>query len=106
MMIADRAEERGVPAMIFTGQAFILRELAPNRDKYRVLLKPLRPREILAAVTDALESWAVGRCQANSALKMLASRSFLKHISNPMPQRRTKRSLLHVRCSSILPKRE
>jgi two-component system, NtrC family, response regulator PilR len=56
MTIADSAEERGVPALIFTGQAFILRELAPNRDKYRVLLKPLRPREILAAVADALEN--------------------------------------------------
>jgi hypothetical protein len=37
-----------------TGYAFILRALAPDLSRYRVLLKPLRPAEILEAVAGAL----------------------------------------------------
>jgi CheY-like chemotaxis protein len=54
--LADRAAEIGIPALILTGYAFILRELAADITKYRVLLKPLRPAEILLAVSDALEA--------------------------------------------------
>jgi DNA-binding NtrC family response regulator len=52
--LADKAQEKGIPAFIVTGYAFVLRELAADPEKYRVLLKPIRPREILQAVADAL----------------------------------------------------
>ena len=55
MELADAAEGKGTPALIITGHAFILRELAAaRRDKYRVLLKPMRPEEIVVAVADVL----------------------------------------------------
>jgi len=54
MMLADEARTKGVPALIMTAYAFILEELAADRDKYTVLLKPVRPHEILTAVTRAL----------------------------------------------------
>jgi len=55
MAVADAAKEKGIPALILTGYAFILRELAgADPGKYRVLLKPMRAEEIKAAVADAL----------------------------------------------------
>ena len=54
MELADVAQEKGIGSLILTGYAFILRELAADPTKYRVLLKPLRPIEILKAVADAL----------------------------------------------------
>jgi DNA-binding NtrC family response regulator len=55
--VADRAEELGIPALIITGYAFILRELtAVAPGKYTVLLKPMGPTEIVAAVADKLGS--------------------------------------------------
>ena len=54
MALADLAEPKGIPALILTGYAFILRELAADPGKYRVLLKPLRPAEITVAVANAL----------------------------------------------------
>jgi two-component system response regulator PilR (NtrC family) len=54
MTLADQAQEKDIPALVLTGYAFILRELAIDPDKYRVLLKPLRPKEILKAVADVL----------------------------------------------------
>jgi DNA-binding NtrC family response regulator len=54
MELADVAQEKGIPALILTGYAFILRELAADPARYRVLLKPLRPAEILQAVADVL----------------------------------------------------
>jgi DNA-binding NtrC family response regulator len=54
MELADMATDLGVPALILTGYAFILRELASDPTKYKVLLKPLRPAEIIQAVEDAL----------------------------------------------------
>jgi DNA-binding NtrC family response regulator len=55
MEIADQAREKGIPSVIVTGYAFILRELAQNPDRYTVLLKPMRSVELLEAVTRALE---------------------------------------------------
>jgi CheY-like chemotaxis protein len=55
MELADVAQEKGIPALILTGYAFILRELAADPSKYKVLLKPLRPPEIIQAVEDALK---------------------------------------------------
>jgi DNA-binding NtrC family response regulator len=55
MELADVAQEKGIPALILTGYAFILRELAADPGKYKVLLKPLRPPEIIQAVENALK---------------------------------------------------
>jgi DNA-binding NtrC family response regulator len=53
--LAGQADSQGVPVLILTGYAFILRELAKTTpDKYRVLLKPMRPSEIIVAVSEAL----------------------------------------------------
>jgi DNA-binding NtrC family response regulator len=57
--LAELADARGIPVLILTGYAFILRELsAGNLDKYRVLLKPVQPREIVVAVEEALRDGA------------------------------------------------
>ncbi|HML11072.1 MAG TPA: response regulator [Stellaceae bacterium] len=56
MELADAAREKSIPSLILTGYAFILRELAADPTKYRVLLKPLRPVEIIQAVKDTLRS--------------------------------------------------
>ena len=57
--LADLADAVGIPVLIITGYAFILRELsASNPDKYRVLLKPMRPEEIVAAVEESLRDGA------------------------------------------------
>jgi CheY-like chemotaxis protein len=52
--LADIAEKQGTPTLILTGYAFILRELALDREKCRVLLKPIRPMEIVEAVRAVL----------------------------------------------------
>jgi CheY-like chemotaxis protein len=54
MELADIAIEKDIPALIVTGYAFILRELGADPNRYHVLLKPLRPAEIIQAVADAL----------------------------------------------------
>jgi two-component system response regulator HydG len=54
--LADKAAVLGIPALIITGYAFILRELARDPDRYPILLKPLRPAEILSAVRSTLEA--------------------------------------------------
>lgn len=59
MELADVAQAKGTPALILTGYAFILRELAADPTRYKVLLKPLRPAEILQAVDDALRPAAI-----------------------------------------------
>jgi hypothetical protein len=63
--LADIADAKGMPVLILTGYAFILRQLADadQRDKYRVLLKPIRPKELVAAVEETLgtEDAAAGR---------------------------------------------
>ena len=53
IMVADEAERQGVPAIIVTAYAFRFptRELA----RYGLLLKPVRPDEILDAVGKSLE---------------------------------------------------
>ncbi|HWB50648.1 MAG TPA: response regulator [Stellaceae bacterium] len=56
--LADKASALGIPALIITGYAFILRELARDPDRYRILLKPLRPAEILNAVQATLDTAA------------------------------------------------
>jgi len=55
MELADEAEKKGVPAVIITGYAFILRELAVDPTRYQVLLKPMRPKELVAAVSAILD---------------------------------------------------
>ena len=54
--LANIASAREIPVLILTGYAFILRQLADadQTDKYRVLLKPIRSKELVAAVEEAL----------------------------------------------------
>jgi DNA-binding response OmpR family regulator len=52
--VADAAREKGVPSLIATGYAFSLREDGHDLDAYDVLLKPLRPSELVYAVERAL----------------------------------------------------
>ncbi|MBV8776080.1 MAG: response regulator [Alphaproteobacteria bacterium] len=56
LMLADRAATRQIPCLIVTGYAFSLRE-EPGIDlsRYTVLLKPIRPSELIAAVRQALK---------------------------------------------------
>lgn len=55
-MLADQAATTGVPAIIVTGYAFKLHEDEPSIDlsRYNILLKRLRPSELLEAVAEAL----------------------------------------------------
>jgi two-component system response regulator HydG len=52
MDIADLAAQKGTKALIVTGYAFTLP--ADTIGRYEILLKPLRPIEIVAAVEQAL----------------------------------------------------
>lgn len=52
MDVCDAAAEKGVKCIIITGYAFSLKVDAA--DRYEILLKPLRPAEIVAAVDRAL----------------------------------------------------
>ena len=54
MAVADQARERGIPALIVTGYAFVL----PSEElgRFEVLLKPLRPHELVAAVDRMLNA--------------------------------------------------
>ena len=56
IVLADRAKEKGIPALIATGYAFTLSGDDPGIDlaNYNLLLKPVRPDELVAAVRDAL----------------------------------------------------
>ena len=56
MVVADRAREKGAPALIVTGYAFSLRDAGRRLTDYDWLLKPLRPSELLTAVATALAS--------------------------------------------------
>jgi CheY-like chemotaxis protein len=51
MMVADIARAKDIPAIIVTGYSFIFDEL---RGDQNVLLKPLRPSELLEAVAKSL----------------------------------------------------
>lgn len=53
MQVADRAAEYGIRAVIITGYAFTLP--SELRQRYDILLKPLRPVEIVAAVERVLQ---------------------------------------------------
>ena len=52
MMLADRANERGIPSLIVTGYAFDL--MKDDLGRFDFLLKPVRPDELLQAVERAL----------------------------------------------------
>lgn len=52
MEVADAATERGMRAIIITGYAFTLP--IKDRDRYEVMLKPLRPGELVAAIERTL----------------------------------------------------
>src|SRR5258708_39004820 len=55
MMLADIAREKGIPALIVTGDASILRQSAAvDFWKYRWLLKPVRPQKLIEAVATVL----------------------------------------------------
>jgi two-component system, NtrC family, response regulator HydG len=51
--LAEKARNRGIAALVVTGYAFSLREeIGPGIDNYTVLLKPVRPSELLQAVAE------------------------------------------------------
>ena len=52
MEVADRAREKGLKTLIVTGYAFTMPP--GSLDGYEVLLKPVRPTELLEAITRAL----------------------------------------------------
>jgi DNA-binding NtrC family response regulator len=52
MMLADEAEERGIPSLIVTGYAFEL--MNEDLGRFDFLLKPVRPDELLQAVERVL----------------------------------------------------
>jgi two-component system response regulator HydG len=52
MMLADQAQERGIPSLIVTGYAFEL--MKEGLGRFDFLLKPVRPDELLQAVERAL----------------------------------------------------
>jgi two-component system response regulator HydG len=56
LVLADRAKEKGIPALIATGYAFTLCGDDPDVDlaNYNLLLKPVRPDELVEAVREAL----------------------------------------------------
>jgi len=54
MMLADSAREKGIPALIITGYAFVLHETGVDLAQYDVLLKPISPEELLTTVAQAL----------------------------------------------------
>jgi len=65
--IAAYAEQRGIPAIIVTSHGFGLpkRELAA----YRLLLKPVRPAELLEAIERMLNPSFVARCSGANGAK-------------------------------------
>lgn len=54
MQVADEALARGIRVIVITAYAFVLRELEAEPDKYNVLLKPIRPDELLVAIDKVL----------------------------------------------------
>jgi DNA-binding NtrC family response regulator len=56
MTLADQAQRRRIAALLVTGYAFNLRDDDPGVDlsKYNLLLKPIRPHELIAEVERAL----------------------------------------------------
>jgi CheY-like chemotaxis protein len=56
MTIADRAGEKNIPVLIATGYAFTLDEPGHDLGRYDLLLKPVRPSELVEAVARRLAS--------------------------------------------------
>lgn len=54
MTLADSARRRDIPVLIMTGYAFVLQTPGVNLAQYDVLLKPIAPDELLAAVAETL----------------------------------------------------
>jgi CheY-like chemotaxis protein len=52
--LADKAREKGVPALIITGYAFNLPR--DDLDRFEFLLKPVRPSELVQAVDRILQT--------------------------------------------------
>ena len=60
--VADAAQKRGTKTLVITGYAFTLP--ADASAQYEILLKPLRPREIVDAVAEALRPRAANQGEA------------------------------------------
>lgn len=56
--LAREAERDGIAVLIITAYAFILGELTANPGHYHVLLKPVRPEELVHAVDQVLQGGA------------------------------------------------
>ncbi|MBV8775564.1 MAG: response regulator [Alphaproteobacteria bacterium] len=55
MAVADTAGQKGIPSLIVTGYAFSLWAEGHDLARYKLLLKPVRPAELLTAVGRALD---------------------------------------------------
>ncbi|HTZ35609.1 MAG TPA: response regulator [Stellaceae bacterium] len=53
--LAEAATQRGLPALVVTGYAFIMDQARQESAKYELLLKPIRPSELVAAVARILQ---------------------------------------------------
>jgi two-component system response regulator HydG len=56
--VADKAGEKGTRALVITGYAFTLP--GNSTSQYEILLKPLKPRELIEAVERALGDCNIG----------------------------------------------
>jgi DNA-binding response OmpR family regulator len=56
MEIADEAEQEGTPVIIVTAYGFLLHRFDRNIARFKILLKPVRPDELLRAVGEALRA--------------------------------------------------
>jgi DNA-binding response OmpR family regulator len=56
MIVADRASERNIPALIVTGYTFISDDVKGDPPKYNLLLKPIRPNELLEVIATTLSA--------------------------------------------------
>lgn len=54
LAVADAARAHGFPALVVTGYAFTLHEPGVDLAQYDLLLKPLRPAELVEAVERVL----------------------------------------------------
>jgi DNA-binding response OmpR family regulator len=55
VMLANEAREKGIPALIVTGDAsLLLDDSGLDFRRHRILLKPVRPKQLIEAVAMAL----------------------------------------------------
>jgi two-component system response regulator CpxR len=56
VVLAEQARLRGIPSVIITGYAFVLHHMGVDLEQHEVLLKPISPEELLAALAKAVNA--------------------------------------------------